>query len=287
MTERIRIVSDLHLGHKASLIEDLQALRPLAEGVDHLIFNGDTLELKYGDLQADYYNAEEQKARFDEEVASWGIDVTVITGNHDPAISEIHSASVCDGLVFVTHGDGLFRDIAPWSSNVKNLRLCSAHIDENETGTTAEALHLYLSKHKQATLDAHKLDGNYNPTMWGKLKIFLHQTWPPSTPFRILKCWQEMPGRAISLASRFALTPRFIVVGHTHNPGIWRRGDQVVVNLGSYFPWPGARCIDIDDQTFSVRMIKKGKNRIEIGRVIESFELRSATPSVSTLIRSK
>ncbi|MDQ8186654.1 metallophosphoesterase [Pelagicoccus sp. SDUM812002] len=273
MSSKIRIVSDLHVGHRASVIDDLAALAPLAEGVDWLIFNGDTLELKYGDLDVDHYDAIREKQRFETEMQKWGCKVSVITGNHDPEISEIHSLNILDGKVFITHGDGLFPEIAPWSSNIANLRKHAAIIDPEATGKTEQDLHDYLHLHKLVTSRAHKDDKKYNPTLWGKLKIFLHQAWPPTTPFRILKSWREVPYRAVSLAERFGLSPKFIVVGHTHKPGIWKRGQQTVINLGSYFPWPGSRCIDIEENSLSVRKIHKRQNDIRIGQVVASFEL--------------
>lgn len=287
MTGKIRIVSDLHVGHKASVIETLQALRPLAEGVDWLVFNGDTLELKYGDLDSGHYNAPKQKKLFEEEISSWGCQTTIITGNHDPEISNNHSLNILGGEVFITHGDGLFRDIAPWSSNIENLRLCAQKIDPLATGETEADLHAYLQLHKDATLQAHELDDDYNPTLWGMLKIFVHQAWPPTTPFRILKCWREVPDRAVSLCSRFSLTPKFIVVGHTHNPGIWKRGEQTIINLGSYFPWPGARCIDIENGTLSVRKISKSKNDIRIGSSVASFNVENRDAKLSAQELSK
>ncbi|MBK1879383.1 metallophosphoesterase [Pelagicoccus mobilis] len=273
MNSRIRIVSDIHLGHKASVVDDLKALRPLAEGVDWLIFNGDTLETKYGDIDSSPYNAETQKKRFWQEAENWNCETTLITGNHDPDISDQHSLSIMGGQVFITHGDALFADIAPWSSNVGNLRRFSANIDPDATGSSSQELHDYLQLYKQATLTAHQHDKKYNPTAWGKIKILLHQAWPPSTPFRILKSWREVPDRAASLAQRFGLNPKFVVVGHTHNPGVWKRGETTIINLGSYFPWPGARCVDIASNRLSIRKIKKRENQIEIGKQLATFEL--------------
>lgn len=273
MSKRIRIVSDLHIGHRASIIEKLEAIRPFAEDVDTIVFNGDTLELKYGDLDTSHYDAIKQRAYFDAEVAQWGVKVHLITGNHDPTISDVHSLSLVSGQVFITHGDGLFKEVAPWSSNVRNLRKCAEDIDENQTGSTEAELHHYLALHKKTSIQAHALDRKYNPTLWGRAKIFLHQAWPPSTPFRILQCWREVPDRAVSLTRRFGLTPRFIIVGHTHNPGIWRRGEQTVVNLGSYFPWPGARCVDIADGQLVVRKVSKRRHCIKLGPTVAAFDL--------------
>lgn len=248
-------------------------MRPLAEGVDWLILNGDTMELKYGDLNTSHYDAHQQRKMFEKETAIWGIKVSVISGNHDPQSSDDHFLSILDDQVFITHGDGLFREVAPWSSNVDNLRSCSEHIDPEATGATPEELHDYLQQHKEVSLEAHKLDQKYNPTLWGKMRIFLHQGWPPTTPFRILNCWRQVPDRAVSLATRFSYSPKFIIVGHTHNPGIWNRGPHTVINTGSFFPWPGARCVDIDGDTLTVRKIIKGQNKIEIGRSQKTFSL--------------
>lgn len=277
MSQLVRIVSDIHLGHRASVLEKPSDLRPLAEGADELIFNGDTLELKYGDMDTAHYNAAEQLARFTAEAATWGAKIRLVTGNHDPRISSDHFLQLRDGEILVTHGDGLFKSIAPWSSTAKTLLHFANQlgIDENATGSPAD-LDAYLQLHKRATILAHQQEGGYNPTLWGKLKIFLHQTWPPTTPFKIVKCWLDVPGKAVSLASRFRLKPRFIVVGHTHFPGIWQRGSQTIVNLGSYFPWPGARCIDIQNDTLVVRRIHKRQGQVRLGKAVARFDLAPA-----------
>ena len=42
MNEPVRILSDLHLGHKISRITRVSALRPLISGAATVVFNGDT-----------------------------------------------------------------------------------------------------------------------------------------------------------------------------------------------------------------------------------------------------
>jgi len=273
MTRRIRIVSDLHIGHHASLLSSVDAIRPLAQGVDRLILNGDTLELIFGDLESSRYTAAEQREMLKAEIQDWGVEVTLITGNHDPDISDTHLVHLEQAQVLATHGDALFHEIAPWSSSRENLRKSVAHIDPEATGSTQEDLHQYLDLYKKAMLKAHKLDKGYNPTAWGKAKIFMHQAWPPSTPFKILSCWKQVPDRAISLAKRFGLLPRFIVIGHSHNPGIWTRGAQTVINTGSCFPWPGARCVDIDEKNLTVRRLDKARDHASAGEPLASFPL--------------
>lgn len=272
MTDRIRIVSDIHLGHKASVLSELKELRPLSENVDWLIFNGDTLELAYG------HSDQILLKQFEQETKNWSCKVSLITGNHDPAISDLHFLQILDGQVLITHGDGLFAEIAPWSSKIDIIRKFASGIDPDATGNGEADLHAYLAQNKEVSILTSQSDEDYNPTVWGKLKIFLHQAWPPSRPFKILKCWAEVPSRARSLASRFGLKPKFIIVGHTHKPGTWIQDEQVVINLGSFLPWPGSQCVDIIDSTLSVRKILKKQNRISIGEEIASFPLER-TPS--------
>ena len=45
-TEPILILSDLHLGHRASLIENPEQLAVLLRGPGSVIFNGDTAEMR-------------------------------------------------------------------------------------------------------------------------------------------------------------------------------------------------------------------------------------------------
>lgn len=280
MPKKIRIVSDLHIGHRASCLDDPSQLRPLSEGVDQVIFNGDTLELKYKDSPGSIDIVSELHSKLEEELNSWSAESVLITGNHDPGISDTHHLTLFDGRILVTHGDGLFKNVTPWSSNIKNLKQVSQEAYGNE-----ENLHNYLANNKRVSLKAHILDKKYNPTLWGKLKIFLHQAWPPTTPFVILKCWKESPDRAIALAERFDLSPKFIIVGHTHNPGVWRRGDQIVFNLGSCFPWPGARCIDIEGDTLTFRRLIKRRRSIKLGAALACFHLSEANEP-STLMPS-
>ena len=45
--EPIRILSDLHFGHPASIIERPEQLAPLFREAKTVVFNGDTVELRY------------------------------------------------------------------------------------------------------------------------------------------------------------------------------------------------------------------------------------------------
>src|SRR5690606_16040745 len=154
-----------------------------------------------------------------------------------------------------------------------NLRRCAEELRAAAGPEDLADLDRYLAIAKAASIQAHLLDRAYNPTLWGKAKIFLHQGWPPTRPLKILRCWRELPDRALAFAQRFGLRPRFIILGHTHNPRIWRRGDQRVINLGSFFPWPGARCVDIADGELRIRKLSSRRGQVVVGKVLARFPL--------------
>jgi len=110
--ELTRIFSDLHYGDHASRVDRLAQLRPLLDGVTHLVLNGDTLDTRVGPFPA--HTAECRaavKEFFPREVAS----TSFLTGNHDGDFSSLHHLDLANGKVFVTHGDIFFDDIVPWS----------------------------------------------------------------------------------------------------------------------------------------------------------------------------
>ena len=113
----------------------------------------------------------------------------------------------------------------------------------------------------------------YDPTMWGKIQIFIRQAWPPTRVFTILKCWRDAPLRAEALARRFGMKPKFMVLGHTHKPDIATIGETNVINTGSFFPWPGASVVDVEPNGITVRKLYRGGGRFAASDIIRRFEL--------------
>ena len=112
----IRIFSDVHFGDRASRVHSLAQLRPLCEGAAALILNGDTLDTRPGPDP-------DRSSRLLSEVRSFfaavGVPATLLTGNHDPALSPHHACDLADGRVFVTHGDIFFDEIVPWGHDAE------------------------------------------------------------------------------------------------------------------------------------------------------------------------
>ncbi|MEM9161073.1 MAG: metallophosphoesterase [Verrucomicrobiota bacterium] len=266
---KIRVLSDLHIGHRASLARNPDRLAPLVEGADIVIFNGDTIELKFANptRKPETYVSKDELAK---RVRSWGAEPIFVTGNHDPSISNIHHLSLDDGNILITHGDGCFKNIAPWSSESKILgeetnRLATP---QTELSRKHSDLHSYLSDIKSASIEAYKRHAERNPTLWGRFSIFLHQAWPPTRPFRILRAWRDMPQASYDLARSFGLNPSLIIVGHTHRPFVRTIGKSHIVNTGSFFTWPGAYSVDFDASGTTIRKIKKSRHGVRFGNQI-------------------
>src|SRR6218665_975266 len=117
----IRIFSDLHYRDGESRLQRLASLSPLLDGADQCIFNGDTLDTQAADSRP---ALDELRAFF----SSCGPHITLLSGNHDPDISEHAELSLLDGRIWITHGDVLFADIAPWSAQRAELVTRIAHV---------------------------------------------------------------------------------------------------------------------------------------------------------------
>ncbi len=267
----IRVLSDLHWGHKASLIKASESLEGLVREADKVIFNGDTLEQKFEDSPSRLKKPLPSLAQFRDLLEKWDIEPIFLTGNHDPCISNAHYCELNSGEILVTHGDAIFRSVAPWSSNKKILENAVKRGLARSTAT--QSFYSYLQMFKDASLEEHALVQDYDPTVWGKIQIFLRQAWPPTRALTILKCWQEAPEKAVEFVNKFGKTPQFLIIGHTHKPNITKLGSTTVINTGSFLPWPGATALDIDSDGLTARKIIKRKGRFSTDDIISRFEV--------------
>ena len=55
---------------------------------------------------------------------------------------------------------------------------------------------------------------------------------------QVLRYWQQFPALAARFAEEHCPNAEFIIVGHTHHAGIWRRNQRTIINTGS-FGFPG------------------------------------------------
>ncbi len=266
----IRILSDLHLGNRASQVESPEMIAPLFKGMGTVILNGDTFDLRHtrtpgsDTLPADPFEA---------LALEQGCDLMKIAGNHDPDCSQIYHLDLMDDRVLVTHGDVLYPEIAPWSRFASQFRLMIENeLQElqNPEGYTLEHL---LDTNKKVAREILTQPHFYFPTNEGFSRHLLRYLWPPLRIFRILGCWFRLPRSAVDLADNHRPKARFLVMGHTHYPGTWTRRGRVVINTGSFLPWLGRLCVDLHPDRLGVRRIRRRNGQFTPGRVIRTWPL--------------
>jgi predicted phosphodiesterase len=274
LLEPVRILSDVHFHHPASFAGTAGNLAPLLEGVKTVVFNGDTTELrfpKYRQLGLD--SCEELRAL----CAQRGVQIVFLNGNHDPVLSPMNHLDLADGAAVVTHGDVLFQDISPWSD--ESPILYSAHMAELAK-LPAEAFADFekrLAAVKQACMVFEKHRADLRSGMTGFVQSFAREAWPPWRPLRILRAWREMPRRAVAMGRVFRPQARFILVGHTHRAGIWRRGPRTVINTGSFMPHGGSYLVDLQDGRLTVRKIAHRRGAFHPGKLLADMPITKLT----------
>ena len=250
------ILSDTHLGKTHGGARSAGMLRPLLEGVDRLIINGDVAEGVYPHLR-------DEAAR---EVAALGVlcdelrvHLTLIAGNHDPLISPLHSLDLADGQVHVAHGDRIHPGISPWAGRRRHQR----ELDWRRVREQAEAEHLW---------DEHRVDSASASGVALHARFDERVAAPvyPRGPRRAwdithqamwaVYYWHMMPRYAMTHAGQVAPKSRFFIFGHIHRAGIWRDGPRTLINTGS-FGIPGRpRAVLLADRQLTVRKIIKRDN---------------------------
>ena len=87
------------------------------------------------------------------------------------------------------------------------------------------------------------------------------------------QAWRRLPSLAAQFTRRHRPGARFVVVGHTHLPGVWFRQCLVIINTGSFCPPFGSYTVDISPAQVVVRRVYRDRNGFGLGRVVASFAL--------------
>lgn len=276
MKRRTVILSDTHLAGNGQGAGSADALRPLWQGADELILNGDTAELSHPTLRA---SAAREVMRIQDLCEEDGVRLTFLSGNHDPLITDRRFLRLCSGEVFVTHGDMLHPAISPWTSYAKELRelhedalkqlklIDRAQLD-NQAMAAAHASNIkwdHLAEHETPKLGriADKLDKARKVA-------------------KVLWFWYRLPKLAATFAQRYAPESRFFIFGHIHRAGVWQFGQQTIINTGAYHCPRRPHAIVINDQTlFMHRVIydaDKGHQLVEQPRFTAALNNAQQAP---------
>ncbi len=267
-TDPTLILSDLHLGHRASLIRDPEQLAPVFREANTIILNGDTAELRH---QIDRTVGRMLAATLARVCHSSGAKAIFINGNHDPVISHIDHLDLAEGQMLVTHGDMLFLGIAPWSRQAYAYRKIHLRALDQLGPDALLNFEKRLLATKRTSLKLQLLE---EPTTLGRFPgvgLIVRQFWPPFRPFMILHAWWETPKLGAKLLQAFRPETRYLLIGHTHFPGCWNHGGRVVINTGSFVWNFGACAVLLKEKSFEIRKIKRYQKNFVLGKRLKEF----------------
>jgi len=268
--EITRVLSDLHYGDPGSRVRSLDALAPLFAGADRIVLNGDTLETRDSPITQE---TDARRAEFLEFARRAIPRCTLITGNHDADLSETHHLDLLGGLVFIFHGEILFEELVPWSRELPQIRILYG---TELAALTAEARADPWARLAACKRACAKLRLHHNPhaTALVDRAILLGRiVWPPRCPLAMLRAWRELPERAADFVQQHRPKSRFVLVGHTHFPGVWVQSGVVVINTGSFRPPFGCYAVDLSAEAVVVRKVVQRGGAFALGRVVAAFSL--------------
>jgi predicted phosphodiesterase len=272
-TDPVLILSDLHLGHRASRIDEASNLEPLIRPFRTVIFNGDTAELWHA---ADRPRGRKLTADLARLCHHAGCKAIFVNGNHDPDISEVNHLDLHGGALLVTHGDILFQGVAPWSKEAKHYLSAHRRILEELGEDDFGSFEHQLLATKRASVE---LQMRENPLSRGSLpglSLLALQAWPPTRPFKIVHAWWQTPSLAAELMKLFRPQAHFVLIGHTHRPGIWHRSGRIIVNTGSFLDYMGAQAAIIEGERLEVRLVNQRNGNFSLGKLKEVFRIPKA-----------
>jgi predicted phosphodiesterase len=263
------IISDLHLGHRASQVRNPEELVPILKEARSVIFNGDTVEMR---TPVDRPVGRHMAAVIARLCHSIGCRPTFVNGNHDPAVSKIDHLDLMDGRILVTHGDILFLGVAPWSRQALAYRKIHLRALANLGPDALMNFEKRLLAAKRTSIKLQLLERPVTEhSKAPKMTVLVQQFWPPHRPFMILRAWLQTPTLAARLCDLFRPNAKYVIVGHTHYPGFWKRGPFTIINTGSYVLHFGALAVLLEGESIEIRKVIKQKEGFVLGRQVARF----------------
>lgn len=265
----IRILSDLHLFDARTRVHDLRQLEPLLAGVQTLVLNGDSCEMRRGVTP-------EQLATLRDFFRERLPEVVYITGNHDPDISDKHELLLAGDRLWVTHGDIFFDDLTPWARHHAQIRAMLA-VKRAATRGDYRQLTERFRIAREVAREETELPDRSTRTWAAHLSWAWHTFFPPRQPLAMLRCWRDLPALATALAVAQRPTAQVVVTGHVHFPGVWRLGQgPTIINTGSFFRPLGGNLVDVFTDHVEVRRIVETDGHFSPGRRLATIPLQTS-----------
>jgi UDP-2,3-diacylglucosamine pyrophosphatase LpxH len=265
MTYPVRILSDLHLGHRVSRIASVESLRPLIAGAGTVLFNGDTWQ-ELADLfrEKSAVMLGELKALCAEE----GVVAVFLSGNHDPGWAGPGWVELAGGRILVTHGDAFFAEGSPWSREAFARHAQVADLWERHGAAVDDpAKRIELAREIARVLRAATYPKGQK--LWQRVMEAIR---PPRRAYEILRVWTQQADVAADFATRYFPKAQIVVKGHFHRTGIWHKQGKLVVNLGAFLPPCPAWWAEYDGGFFRCGKIEEGSD-YRMGAVLGMWRL--------------
>ena len=264
----IVVLSDLHLGHPASFINDPAEVIPLLGPAKTVIFNGDTFEQLNLERCA---HASQMMTRLLDLCHAQGVRPYMMTGNHDPRASNLHYLDLFDGRVFLTHGDALHDAVAPWSREATAV-LAERHRLLRAMSYPPDIDHQLLLT-KQTELIAALYDHKTPSGILGQASMVAKFAIKPWRILYALSYWSRVVHYARDFTHRYRPSTKLFMIGHTHRAGVWKSRELTVVNTGSFQPLSRPLIVHLNDQKAVVHRTKYSHGAYHLAEALHHVDL--------------
>lgn len=249
------------------------------QGCARLIVNGDVAEVHH---PTRWGVAARHVLRLHDLCEDDGVELTLLSGNHDPYLTDLRHLELAGGAVFVTHGDVLHPAVAPWSPRAGIMRQAHeraiAAIPEHERDHLDTRLKVsQFASHAEWAAMAQEAKKSTVPRM-------LLRPW--SMP-QVLSYWWRFPRLAAKFMAEHAPHAMIGVFGHTHHAGIWNGGaGRTIINTGCY-GFPGRpRGVMVDESNRALRVVAiERDSKLATYRLatdaLRTFDLAAAPPPLA------
>lgn len=269
MKEPVRILSDLHLGHKISRIERVESLRPLIAGMGTVIFNGDTWQ----ELARPFRERSEAMLRDLRALcAEEGAEAVFLPGNHDPGWEGPGWVELAGGRVVVTHGDALLWDSSPWKREILRSGRHVAELWDAHPAAEHDP-HERIAVAREVARDLCSVEYPVG-------RRFLQRAWdaamPPTRALKMIESWIYQGDAGAEFCRRYFPRAEMLVIGHFHHAGMWRRGGRTVVDTGSFMNPGRAYWMEWRDGWLRHGLIAEGRTECRPGKQLAVWRFPEA-----------
>lgn len=266
MKEPIRILSDLHLGHRISRIETASELRPLVTGAGTIIFNGDTWQ----ELDEPFVaRATAMLAELRSICADKGVDTVFLSGNHDPGWDGPGWVELADGRIVITHGDALLPGGSPWKREI----LSAPDRVEGLWNLYPDAGHDIRQRIRLARHIARELCTIEQTTGRHLIQRAWDAAVPPKRALTMISSWLARPAAASRFCDLYFPKAEAIIFGHFHRHGSWLHNGRRIIDTGSFLNPGRAHWIEWNHGWLKRGEIHETPGAFSLGRILNVWKI--------------